>query len=147
MEQSPWKAGNCIFGQEILISCETWTFITVFKMACHGTLSWARWIQSITHTIFPWHSFEHYPPIHASVSQVVSFSQVFWQNSACISHLSPCVLHTLPISPSWIDHLNNVLWWVLKGSFLLCIALSLRLFSVFLRPDTLFSTICILWNK
>jgi hypothetical protein len=84
-------------------------FITVFTTALHWSLSWARWIQSI-------------PPYTISLKSIVIlfshlrlglpsdlFPSGFPTKTLYASVFSPCVLHSLSISPfltwSFLDYL------------------------------------------
>ena len=60
------------------------------------SLSWARYIQAITHILLPEDPSQYYPPIYVWVSQVVPFPPVSQQTPV---HASPLLSLTHANSP------------------------------------------------
>jgi len=96
-----------------------WRFTAVFTKACHWTLSWARWVQSTSHS----HSFKiHFDIIHPSrcwspkwylcsgflckslyaslISQCMKISHPFQSQGLCNIPLYAILLKRRVVSPS-----------------------------------------------
>ena len=105
----------------------TQRFIIAFTSACHLSLSWARWIQSMPPHPTSWRF------ILILSSQVVSFPQIS-PPKPCIHLYHPtCVLHASPTHSPRTDHPNNTGWGVhiiklliMQFAPLLCYLIPLR---------------------
>jgi hypothetical protein len=105
MQQSLWEA-NSSWSSQIPSFNET---ITDFTRARYPSLSWARWIQSMTSIPLFEDAIECYSPVYAYVFKVVS--RILHRNPLCTCPFShtchmPCPSHSL------FDHPNYVEWGI-----------------------------------
>lgn len=76
---------------------ELWMFIALFTRTLYLSLSWVRWIQSMPSQLI---SLQFYPPIYATVLQVVSlYVPRHHQNCICTTPVHPictmCFTHLI----------------------------------------------------
>jgi len=98
-------------------SCGNQRFITIMTEAHYLflILTWLIQCISFNPTFHRW--FLYYPLFCTWILQLVSFFQVFPPVSVCTSPL-PSMFHmSRPSNPSWVDHLNNILWGVQNAKF------------------------------
>jgi hypothetical protein len=88
-------------------------FITVFTRALHWSLSWARWIQSIS---------SYLSKIHPPTPWSSQWSLSFWlsQYPICIPRLLHSCYKPCPFHPPWLDH-SNYTWRSVQAMKLLIV--------------------------